>query len=132
MKKKYKMISVLLSVVLMISLTSSTAFAKKMKPPAPSIDLEVTAVFNDANNDGYAEVGETITFNYTVINTGTADLTDVAVTDNIGLVVSIGALAIGVTATPTATYALTAADLQDEIFVYNATVTGVAGEINAH
>lgn len=130
MKKKYKMISVLLSVVLMISLTSSSAFAKKIKPPAPAIDLEVIAVFNDFNDDGYAGVGETITFDYTVANIGNVELTGVEVTGDISVTwidPIVTTLAIAATGTGSATHTLTEADLVDETFVYNATAIGTGG-----
>lgn len=125
MKKKYKLISVLLSVVLMISLTSSTAFAKKIKPAAPAIDLEVTGVFTDVDVDGFASIGDTITYSYTVINTGNVTLSNIVVTGNITLTVPIATtLAVGARSSASATCTLTAADLEDKSFVYNATVNG--------
>ncbi len=129
MKKKYKMISVLLSIVLMISLTSSTAFAKKIKP-APAIDLVVSAVFNDVNVDGYAGVGDTITYTFVVSNIGNVELTGVEVTGDLAVIWSdpiVTTLAVAATDTGSATYTLTAEDLVDETFVYNATATGTGG-----
>ncbi|MFD1016574.1 DUF7507 domain-containing protein, partial [Winogradskyella rapida] len=40
-----------------------------------------TGVFNDENNDGYANLGETITYSFTVTNQGQATIIDVVLTD---------------------------------------------------
>mgnify|MGYP005995890559 CR=1 FL=1 len=38
-------------------------------------------MFNDEDGDGFAEVGETITYNFTVTNTGNVTVTNIIVTD---------------------------------------------------
>ena len=47
------------------------------------------AIFVDENNDGYAEVGETIRYSFEVKNTGATTLTNVTITDHLpGLILS--------------------------------------------
>jgi gliding motility-associated-like protein len=47
----------------------------------PSIALVKTALFDDKNGDGYAQVGETIRYAFTVINMGNVALENVILTD---------------------------------------------------
>lgn len=50
---------------------------------APGLTIVKTAVLNDeANPDGFAEVGETTTYTYEVTNSGNVTLSNVAVQDN--------------------------------------------------
>ncbi|WP_181161667.1 gliding motility-associated C-terminal domain-containing protein, partial [Flavobacterium sp. GSA192] len=48
---------------------------------SPSIALVKTAVFNDTNNDGYAQVGEKINYSFTVTNTGNVTISNIIITD---------------------------------------------------
>ncbi len=50
-------------------------------PLEAGIAVIKTGVFNDENSDGYANIGETITYNFTVTNQGQATITDVVLTD---------------------------------------------------
>jgi uncharacterized repeat protein (TIGR01451 family) len=50
-------------------------------PMVPKIILEKTGTWNDLNNDGYADVGETISYKFKVCNTGNVTLSNVALTD---------------------------------------------------
>ena len=47
----------------------------------PSIALVKTALFNDENKNGYAEIGESVTYRFAVTNTGNVDLANIVVKD---------------------------------------------------
>ncbi|MBF8151632.1 DUF11 domain-containing protein, partial [Winogradskyella sp. F6397] len=50
-------------------------------PLEAGIAVIKTGVFNDENSDGYANIGETITYSFVVTNQGQATITDVVLTD---------------------------------------------------
>lgn len=55
-----------------------------MFAPTPRPYAVVTATFIDENESGYAEVGETIHYTYTLVNEGNVDLTGVSLRDSLG------------------------------------------------
>ncbi len=91
-----------------------------------SIELEKMGMFNDNNGDGTAQVGETISYNFTVVNTGSVTLYNVIVTDP--LVAVTGG---PVTLTPgevnsstfTAVYTITQEDIDEQQVVNQASVS---------
>ncbi|MCB0567843.1 MAG: hypothetical protein KDD01_26025, partial [Phaeodactylibacter sp.] len=97
--------------------------------PNPNIELEKTGAWND-DGDGFAEVGETITYAFTVYNTGNVTLTNITVSDvTPGVTVSGGPLAnlapgASDNSTFTASYTLTQADIDAGIFSNQATASG--------
>ena len=97
----------------------------------PFIFLEKEGVFNDENNSGFADVGETISYYFTVTNTGNLILFNITVEDPLpGLVVQGGPIPLlepgQIDATTfTATYVITQADIDLQRVVNQATVRSV-------
>ncbi len=94
----------------------------------PNIIVLKVDTFNDENGDGYAQIGETISYAFTVTNTGTIPLGNISITD---LLVDVtgGPLEIlepgaSDTTTFTATYTITQADIDAGSFQNTATVEG--------
>uniref|UniRef100_UPI0013DC85D7 DUF7507 domain-containing protein n=2 Tax=Pseudomonadati TaxID=3379134 RepID=UPI0013DC85D7 len=55
----------------------------------PSISVIKTAVFNDENKSGFANAGETISYRFTVTNTGNVPLVGITLNDPLpGVIVS--------------------------------------------
>ncbi|WP_035337715.1 gliding motility-associated C-terminal domain-containing protein, partial [Dokdonia sp. PRO95] len=90
-------------------------------PQGASISLIKTAVFNDVDGDGFAQVGETITYNFTVTNTGNVTVTNIIIEDPL-VIVSGGPIDLepGETDSTTfvAVYTIVQSDI-DEGFVTN-------------
>lgn len=86
----------------------------------------------DDNGDGYAQAGETISYSFTVTNTGNVPLTDVTVTDTdlAGLILTGSPISLGVGASNStaysATYAITQADINLGHVDNQAMVTGTS------
>ncbi|MDM9632409.1 DUF7507 domain-containing protein, partial [Robiginitalea aurantiaca] len=80
----------------------------------PLISIVKTGTFNDENQDGYADVGETISYTFAVKNEGNVTLTNVTVTDPLFTVVG-GPITLDVGETDdttfTGSYAITQADI---------------------
>jgi hypothetical protein len=93
----------------------------------PSIGIVKEGIFQDENNDGFAQVGETIFYTFTVTNTGDVDLANVIVTDPLVTVDGDPILALNVgqidAITFTASYAVQQEDLDNELFANQAFVT---------
>ncbi|RWW91648.1 DUF7507 domain-containing protein, partial [Flavobacterium cerinum] len=83
----------------------------------PGMALIKVATFNDNNNDGRAQAGETITYSFTVTNTGNVALHDIVVSDKLPGVVLAGGpitvLEVGKSDSTTykAIYTITQADI---------------------
>ncbi|MCW2121142.1 gliding motility-associated C-terminal domain-containing protein, partial [Flavobacterium sp. 7A] len=82
----------------------------------PKISLLMNGTLNDENGDGMAQVGETISYTYTVMNTGDVPLTSVWIEDSkVGLNQSSGTIDLPVggidKTTFTAVYVITQADI---------------------
>jgi|GEM_PF-2462188 len=97
--------------------------------PAPGMTLVKAGSWNDANIDGVAQAGETISYSFTVTNTGTIALTNVAVTDPMVSPIicpsgnPIPSLGVGVMETCTGTYTIVQADVDAGQKVNTATAT---------
>ncbi|PRP65599.1 hypothetical protein BST86_14650 (plasmid) [Nonlabens agnitus] len=63
-------------------------------PEDSEISIIKTSVFNDENGDGFAQLGETISYSFEVTNSGATTLTNVTVTDPL-LVAPSGSLTGG-------------------------------------
>jgi uncharacterized repeat protein (TIGR01451 family) len=97
-------------------------------PDNAQITLLKEGTWNDTNNDGFAQVGETITYNFTVTNTGNVVVSNLVINDPVlglvNLVVTPSSLNPNQSGTATASYVVTQSDINDG-GVYNiATATG--------
>jgi len=96
-------------------------------PQHPEIQISKTGHFNDENGNGLADVGETITYSFTVSNIGNVTLSDVTVDDP--LVSVSGTLVIlspgdSDNTTFTAVYTITKDDIDRGYVTNTATATG--------
>ncbi|MFT4188323.1 MAG: CshA/CshB family fibrillar adhesin-related protein [Aeromicrobium sp.] len=96
----------------------------------PALELVKTAVLDDANDNGLADVGESVTYGFVATNTGNITLTDVTVSDPklTGLTPeSVDRLRPGSSVEFSADpYAVTADDLEDGSVDNVATATGTS------
>jgi uncharacterized repeat protein (TIGR01451 family) len=99
---------------------------------APGLTLEKTGTLNDLNGNNLINLGETITYSFTVQNTGGMDLTNVTIDDPLlsaaGVSIEQGpqTLAAGASFTFTAIYTPTQADINAEAVTNSATATGTS------
>ncbi|MFL9832391.1 gliding motility-associated C-terminal domain-containing protein, partial [Flavobacterium sp. ST-87] len=88
----------------------------------PSITITKDGSYVDTNQDGITNVGDVVSYNFIVKNTGNVTLTNITVTDNNAIVSGgpIATLAVGAidTTTFTASHAITQDDINNGI-VYN-------------
>ncbi|PLY07396.1 MAG: hypothetical protein C0624_03645 [Desulfuromonas sp.] len=91
-------------------------------PQHPAMTLEKSGTFNDENGDGFADVGETITYSFSITNTGNVTLHNITLTDpNITILGGpLATLAVGASDSSTfsGSYVVTQADI-DAGFKYN-------------
>ncbi|MDT0554367.1 DUF7507 domain-containing protein, partial [Patiriisocius hiemis] len=96
----------------------------------PMISLEKSGIFNDENGDGSTQVGETISYFFTVTNTGTVTVFNITLDDPLpGIEIEGGPIAVLEpgevdSTTFTATYTVTEADIANQEVVNQATATG--------
>ena len=96
----------------------------------PDISIEKTGVFNDENGDGIAQEGETISYFFTVTNTGDVTLYNITLADELpGIEIEGGPIEIlepgeSDNTTFTATYVITAEDIENGEVVNQAIITG--------
>ena len=96
----------------------------------PGLTIEKTGTLNDTNGNELIDLGETISYSFLVTNTGAVTITDVTVDDPLlaaaGIVLDPGpqTLAPGASATFTATYEPTQADIDSGSVENTATGTG--------
>ena len=105
-------------------------------PQHPELQLFKYGHFNDENGNGLADIGETISYTFTVINIGNVTLTNIEVTDALpGIVVSgtpiILAPGQSDNTTFTAVYTLTKDDIDNGKVTNTALVTGDDPQGNA-
>ena len=97
----------------------------------PSMSVEKSGVFNDENADGSAQAGETISYVFTVTNTGNVTLYDIVLMDDLpGIVLEGGPIAVLEPgeiddSTFTASYTVTEADILAGEVINQAIGTGV-------
>ncbi|KFF02904.1 gliding motility-associated C-terminal domain-containing protein [Flavobacterium reichenbachii] len=96
----------------------------------PSIAIVKTGIFNDENKNGFAEIGETITYHFAITNTGNVPLVNIIVKDpKPGLVITGDPIILtkGVTNTDNfvGTYVLTFEDIDVGSVENQATVQAV-------
>ncbi len=108
----------------------------KVNKGVPSIKLEKEGVFKDENGNGFAEVGETIEYTFTVTNTGEVDLTNIKITDpKVTVSGELATLSVGQSNSTafTAVYTLTEEDIKAGGVDNKATVTASSsnGEVTA-
>ncbi|WP_281239805.1 DUF7507 domain-containing protein [Flavobacterium praedii] len=95
----------------------------------PGINITKDGTYVDSNQDGITNIGDVVTYNFVIKNTGNTTLTNITVTDNNATITGgpIASLAVG--ATDSTTFSGSHVITQDDIntgYVYNlATATGI-------
>ena len=95
--------------------------------PPSSVELEKVDTLVDTNGNGIADVGDTINYVFTVINTGCTELTNVIVTDDQAGVTVVGSPIASIPAgtsdsTVTGSYVVTQDDVNAGMFINSASV----------
>jgi gliding motility-associated-like protein/uncharacterized repeat protein (TIGR01451 family) len=94
----------------------------------PAIAIVKTGLFEDTNENGFAQVGEKINYTFTVTNTGNVLVTNITISDPLaGLILTgnpIASLAPGVTIKLTGVYTITQVDIDAGKVTNSALATG--------
>ena len=98
---------------------------------SPAIAIIKTAQFNDEDNSGYANAGETITYSFKITNTGNVPLSGIVVLDPLsGIIMSGQPISLAVNESDEtnfkATYAISQSDINFGTVSNQATVTGTS------
>jgi len=99
----------------------------------PQLTIEKTATVVDGNADPRTFIGDTISYEVTVTNSGSVPLTNIVVTDSLIALSeggTVATLAAGASKKFTASYVLTASDMQTDEIVNTVTATAVANTAN--
>jgi len=109
--------------------SNCTTATVKIFVEIPAVAIVKTVVLNDDNGNGFAEAGETLTYNFAITNTGNVALEKIMVSDPLpGIVMNGGPinLAVGETdnSSITGTYTLSQADVDSGSISNQATVSG--------
>ncbi|MFT7335609.1 MAG: gliding motility-associated-like protein/uncharacterized repeat protein (TIGR01451 family) [Porticoccaceae bacterium] len=101
----------------------------------PSIAIVKTAVFDDNNGDGNAQAGETVSYDFMVINNGNVSLTKVRITDPLaGIILTGGPINLSVGESNNTTFAgsyvltqqdIIAGSLSNQATIYGTSPSGV-------
>ena len=96
--------------------------------PVSKLQFVKTAELNDENQDAFAQVGETITYTFTVTNTGNTSVSDIVISDErlevSGLELNPATLTPGESGTATAVYTITQDDIEAGFVVNSAIAAG--------
>jgi uncharacterized repeat protein (TIGR01451 family)/gliding motility-associated-like protein len=109
--------------------SNCTTATVKIFVEMPAIAIVKTVVLNDDNGNGFAEAGETLTYNFAITNKGNVALENITVSDPLpGIVMNGGPinLAVGETdsSSITGTYTLSQADVDSGSISNQATASG--------
>ena len=111
--------------------TSTASTTTTIAKPAITLDKQ-TGTYIDTNANGRIDAGDTMTYNFVVVNTGNTSLTNIALTDpkltaaGLSITCPTSTLAAGGSMTCTSTaYTFTTADQTAGTFTNTASVTGV-------
>ncbi|MBF4986360.1 hypothetical protein FNJ87_19300, partial [Nonlabens mediterrranea] len=97
-------------------------------PIEDSISLTKTALYTDVNGDGIVNIGDTVTYDFEVTNTGDATIDSIVIDDAVigvaALALTPDTLAPGAMGTAQVIYPITALDIAAGQIDNSATVTG--------
>ncbi|MFH6995967.1 Ig-like domain-containing protein, partial [Flavobacterium sp. FlaQc-48] len=109
--------------------SNCTTATVKIFVEVPAIAIVKTVALNDHNANGYAEAGETLTYSFTITNTGNVDLQNIVVADPLpGIVMNGGPISLAAGQSDSysisGTYSLSQADVNTGSISNQATVSG--------